>query len=83
MFTPCDFASPYDGKRAEATPNTEMIHVPDVDLSLRNELHTYGAVRNLRDRRGDLYKLEMKSAAKEYAKTEIHKQSELSSDNFQ
>ena len=28
-------------------------------------LEAYGAVRNLRDRRGDLYKLEMKRAAKE------------------
>jgi GNAT superfamily N-acetyltransferase len=65
VFTPCDFAFPNDGKRAEATPNTEMILVSDVDLSLLNELHTYGAVRNLRDRRGDLYKLEMKRAAKE------------------
>ena len=64
VFTPCDFAFPNDGKRAEATPNTEMILVSDVDLSLLDELHTYGAVRNLRDRRGDLYKLEMKKAAK-------------------
>ena len=64
MFTPCDFAFPNDGKRAEATPNTEMILVSDVDLSLLNELHTYGSVRNLRDRRDDLYKLEMRKAAR-------------------
>ena len=31
VFTPCDFAFPTDGKRAEATPNTEMILVSDVD----------------------------------------------------
>ena len=41
-----------------------MILVSDVDLSLLNELHTYGSVRNLRDRRDDLYKLEMRKAAK-------------------
>ena len=64
VFTPCDFAFPNDGKRAEATPNTEMILVSDVDLSLLNELHTYGSVRNLRDRRDDLYKLEMRKAAR-------------------
>ena len=44
VFTPCDFAFPTDGKRAEATPNTEMILVSDVDLDLLNELHTYGSV---------------------------------------
>ncbi len=60
VFTPCDFAFPTDGKRAEATPNTEMILVSDVDLNLLNELHTYGSVRNLRDRRHDLYELKIK-----------------------
>jgi len=31
-----------------------------VDLDLLNELHTYGSVRNLKDRRGDLYEVKMK-----------------------
>lgn len=62
VFTPCDFAFPTDGKRAEATPNTEMILVSDVDLDLLNELHTYGSVRNLRDRRHDLYELRLKKS---------------------
>lgn len=65
VFTPCDFAFPTDGKRAEATPNTEMILVSDVDLDLLNELHTYGSVRNLRDRRNDLYELKMKKTAQD------------------
>ncbi len=60
VFTPCDFAFPTDGKRAEATPNTEMILVSDVDLNLLNELHTYGSVRNLKDRRSDLYEIRFK-----------------------
>ena len=60
VFTPCDFAFPTDGRRAEATPNTEMILVSDVDLDLLNELHTYGSVHNLLDRRHDLYELKMK-----------------------
>ncbi len=51
---------PNDGKRSEATPNTEMILISDVDLNLLNELHTYGAVRNMRDRRKDLYELKKK-----------------------
>lgn len=60
VFTPCDFAFPTDGRRAEATPNTEMILISDVDLDLLNELHTYGSVRNLKDRRNDLYELRLK-----------------------
>ena len=60
VFTPCDFAFPTDGKRAEATPNTEMILVSDVDLDLLSELHTYGSVRNLKDRRSDLYEVKLK-----------------------
>ena len=60
VFTPCDFAFPTDGRRAEATPNTEMILVSDVDLDLLNELHTYGSVHNLLDRRHDLYELKLK-----------------------
>ena len=60
VFTPCDFAFPTDGRRAEATPNTEMILVSDVDLDLLSELHTYGSVRNLKDRRGDLYEVKVK-----------------------
>ncbi|MDD6853833.1 MULTISPECIES: bifunctional GNAT family N-acetyltransferase/carbon-nitrogen hydrolase family protein [Prevotella] len=60
VFTPCDFQFPYDGRRAEATPNTEMILVADVDLNQLSELHTYGSVRNLRDRRKDLYETRFK-----------------------
>ena len=29
-FTPCDFAFPTNGIKAEATPNTEMILIADV-----------------------------------------------------
>ena len=60
VFTPCDFAFPSDGTRAEATPNTEMILVSDVDLDLLSHLHTYGSVKNLRDRRSDLYEVVLK-----------------------
>ena len=65
VFTPCDFAFPTDGRRAEATPNTEMILISDVDLDLLNELHTYGSVRNLKDRRSDLYEVKMKKVSQE------------------
>lgn len=60
VFTPCDFSFPSKGVKAEATPNTEMILVADVDLDLLRELHVYGAVRNLKDRRKDIYEITLK-----------------------
>lgn len=55
VFTPCDFSFPTTGIKAEATPNTEMILIVDVDLSLLKELHEKGSVRTIKDRRTDLY----------------------------
>ncbi|WP_372792657.1 GNAT family N-acetyltransferase [Lutibacter sp.] len=55
VFTPCDFAFPANGIKAEATPNTEMILIADVDIDLLRQLNQFGAVRNLKDRRKDLY----------------------------
>lgn len=57
VFTPCDFAFPTNGIKSEATPNTEMILIADVDVDLLNELHNYGTVKNLKDRRKDLFEL--------------------------
>lgn len=57
VFTPCDFAFPVNGIKAEATPNTEMILVVDVDLDLLRDLNKSGSVRNLRDRRKDIYEV--------------------------
>ena len=60
VFTPCDFSFPINGIKAETTPNTEMILVVDVDLDLIAELNRYGSVKNMRDRRTDLYELKLK-----------------------
>ncbi|HQU74143.1 MAG: bifunctional GNAT family N-acetyltransferase/carbon-nitrogen hydrolase family protein [Calditrichaeota bacterium] len=57
VFTPCDFSFPTNGIKAEATPNTEMILVVDVDVDLLRELNRFGSVRNLRDRRTDIFSL--------------------------
>ncbi len=57
VFTPCDFAFPANGVKAEATPNTEMILIADCDIDLLRELNQFGSVRNLRDRRKDIYEL--------------------------
>ena len=61
VFTPCDFAFPTNGIKAEATPNTEMILVADVDLDLLLELNEFGSVQNIKDRRLDLFDLKKKS----------------------
>ncbi|AZI54861.1 GNAT family N-acetyltransferase [Epilithonimonas vandammei] len=55
VFTPSDFAFPSNAIKGEATPNTEMTLIVDVDLNLLKELHYNGAVRTLSDRRQDLY----------------------------
>lgn len=55
VFTPCDFAFPSNGIKAEATPNNEMTLIVDVDLELLKELNMHGSVRNLHDRRTDIY----------------------------
>ncbi len=57
VFTPCDFSFPANGIKAEATTNTEMILIADIDIDLLRELNQFGAVRNLRDRRTDLFSL--------------------------
>lgn len=61
VFTPCDFAFPTNGIKSEATPNTEMILIVDVELELLKELHKYGSVRNLQERRLDLYEVVWKN----------------------
>jgi predicted amidohydrolase len=61
VFTPCDFAFPTGGVKAQATPNTEMILIADVDLDLLRELNEFGSVRNLKDRRTDLFQLTRKT----------------------
>lgn len=55
VFTPSDFAFPNNGIKAEATPNTEMVLIADVDLYALRDLHEYGTVKILKDRRKDLY----------------------------
>jgi predicted amidohydrolase len=57
VFTPSDFAFPSNGIKAEATPNTEMTLIADVDLDMLKKLHEQGSVRILKDRRDDLYKI--------------------------
>jgi len=59
VFTPSDFAFPTNAVKAETTPNTEMMLVVDVDLHLLDEIHNFGTVRILKDRRTDLYEVRL------------------------
>lgn len=63
IFTPSDFQFPTEAVAAEATPNTEMTIIADVNMSLLKELHTFGSVQNLKDRRKDLYEIIVKNKA--------------------
>jgi predicted amidohydrolase/ribosomal protein S18 acetylase RimI-like enzyme len=56
ILTPCDFPFARDGVAAEATENVETIAVADLDLSDLAWARRQGTVRNLRDRRFDLYR---------------------------
>lgn len=60
VFTPCDFSFPANGIKAEATTNTEMILIADVDIDLLRQLNQFGSVRNLKDRRKDIFELNKK-----------------------
>ncbi|HSL62438.1 MAG TPA: GNAT family N-acetyltransferase [Desulfotignum sp.] len=57
VFTPSDFAFPHDAIAAEATPNTEMTLMVDLDRDLLKELRQIGSVRNLESRRKELYEV--------------------------
>jgi predicted amidohydrolase/GNAT superfamily N-acetyltransferase len=61
VFTPSDFAFPHDAIAAEATPNTEMTLMVDLDLDLLKELREQGSVRNLQSRRKELYEVVWKT----------------------
>ncbi len=57
VFTPSDFAFPHDAIAHEATPNTETMLIADLDLDNLREIRSHGSVRNLKDRRLDLFEL--------------------------
>jgi predicted amidohydrolase/GNAT superfamily N-acetyltransferase len=62
VITPCDFPFPTNGIKAESTANSEMMLIADVDIDLLRELHNFGSVNNLKDRRKDLYSIKNHSS---------------------
>jgi predicted amidohydrolase/predicted N-acetyltransferase YhbS len=57
ILTPCDFPFARDGVAADTTENVETVAVADLDMTSLSWARAQGTVRNLRDRRFDLYQL--------------------------
>ncbi|MEL6977673.1 MAG: carbon-nitrogen hydrolase family protein [Pseudomonadota bacterium] len=56
IFTPCDYPFARDGVAAETSENVEMVAVADLNLATLGWARRQGSVRNLADRRFDLYR---------------------------
>ena len=58
ILTPCDFPFARDGIAAEATENVETLTISEVNLADLSWARAEGTVRNLGDRRFDLYRID-------------------------
>ena len=63
VLTPCDFPFARDGVAAEAEPGVPMLVLADLRMDALQRARDNGTVRNLRDRRTDLYRVEWKGGA--------------------
>jgi len=57
IFSPSDFEYARDGIVGETNPNIEMVMIGDVDLEVLRRQRQDGTVRQLNDRRHDIYKV--------------------------
>lgn len=57
ILTPCDFPFARDGIAADTTPNVETVAIADLRTETLTMARNNGTVKNLRDRRHDLYHL--------------------------
>jgi predicted amidohydrolase len=60
VLTPCDLPFARDGVAVEATANVGTVVVAELDLHALLEARSRGTVRNLKDRREDLYEVRWK-----------------------
>lgn len=58
ILTPCDFPFARDGIAADTTPNVETVAIADLRPETLTMARNNGTVKNLRDRRHDLYHLQ-------------------------
>ncbi|WP_345243265.1 GNAT family N-acetyltransferase [Pontibacillus salipaludis] len=70
IFTPSDFEFARDGIVGESQPNTETVVVGDVDLEVLRRQRKSGTVRQLRDRRKDLFETKYKNLTTEVVENE-------------
>jgi len=54
-LTPCDFPFARDGVAADTAPNVETVAIADLHIDSLYAARQGGTVRNLKDRRFDLY----------------------------
>ncbi len=57
ILTPSDFPFARDGVAADTDPNTETVAIADLSISDLVKARNVGTVRNLKDRRHDLYRV--------------------------
>lgn len=57
ILTPCDFPFARDGIAAEASPNVEAVTIADLRPDILCSARQHGTVKNLQDRRLDLYQV--------------------------
>ena len=69
ILTPCDFPFARDGIAAEASENIETLTIADVNLADLTWARAEGTVRNLADRRFDLYRIDWKRGQRGEAST--------------
>jgi predicted amidohydrolase/GNAT superfamily N-acetyltransferase len=72
ILTPCDFPFARDGIAAEASENIETLTIADVNLADLTWARAEGTVRNLADRRFDLYRIDWKNGAPREAAPQAH-----------
>jgi predicted amidohydrolase len=64
IFSPSDFEFARDGIVGETSPNLEMVLIGDVDLEILRRERQSGTVKQLKDRRHDIYHLHYKDGGK-------------------
>ncbi len=62
ILTPCDFPFARDGIAADSTPNVETVIFADLRITSLREARSSGTVRNLKDRRHELYRTQWRAA---------------------
>jgi predicted amidohydrolase/ribosomal protein S18 acetylase RimI-like enzyme len=61
IFSPSDFGFARDGIVGECDANVDTVVIGDVDMQKLRRFRNSGSVRQLRDRRRDLYRIELKN----------------------